>query len=198
VDTIVKQRLVGALILLALGVVFWPIIFVREPSQVAAVSVAVPPEPPVDLSVLPEPDNLGLRRGGVAQVQELSDADVTMAQLSEEGEMDSLPSSDSVIPIPDPSAASTTLGQPALDDDGLPIAFTLQVATMAKKERAEALRDQLVEKGYKGYLKRLRRDDKVLYRVLVGPRYTREELEPIKLAIDESWRVESLIMRYLP
>lgn len=197
-DTIVKQRLVGALILLALGVVFWPIIFVREPSQVAAVSVAVPPEPQVDLSMLPEPDNIGLRRGGVAQVQELPDADVIMDQLRDEGEIDSLPSSDSVISIPDPSAASTTLGQPALDDDGLPIAFTLQVATMAQKARAEALRDQLLERGYKGYLKRLRRDDKVLYRVLVGPRYTRQELEPIKLAIDESWRVESLIMRYLP
>ena len=69
---------------------------------------------------------------------------------------------------------------------------------MASRERAEILRDELVAAGYKGYLKRLRRDERVLYRVLVGPRYARDELTPVKSAVDERWGVDSLVMRYLP
>ncbi|EED33119.1 hypothetical protein NOR53_896 [gamma proteobacterium NOR5-3] len=69
---------------------------------------------------------------------------------------------------------------------------------MGDKARAESLRDELVSAGYKGYVKRMRRDDRVLYRVLVGPRYSRDELLPVKNAVDKTWRVDSLIIRYLP
>jgi DedD protein len=199
VDSIVKQRLVGALILLALGVVFWPIIFVPESRQPTAVSVAVPQEPPVDLSPVPEPDNLGLRSGGEAQVQGLADEDAALPpSLSGDDAPPALPAQSEIEPVPELADAGAELAAPALDEDGLPVAFTLQVATMGDRERAERLRDELVGAGYKGYVKRLRRDDRVLYRVLVGPRYTRDELLPVKAAIDEAWQVESLIMRYFP
>ncbi len=69
---------------------------------------------------------------------------------------------------------------------------------MTVRERAEALRDELVAAGYKGYLKRLRRDDKTLYRVLVGPKFQRDDLVAVKTAVDQAWRVDSLIIRYLP
>jgi DedD protein len=94
--------------------------------------------------------------------------------------------------------ARERLTEPAVDEDGLPIAFSLQVATMADRERAELLRDELIAAGYKGYLKRLSRDDRTLYRVLVGPKFQRDELVPVKAAVDETWRVDSLIIRYLP
>jgi DedD protein len=199
VDNIVKQRLVGALILLALGVVFWPIIFVPDSRREAPVTVTVPEAPPVDLSPLPEPDNLGLENAGPAAAEALPDVDVPASELLEGDEpLPALPARDADDLAPSLESAGSQLEQPALDEDGLPVAFTLQVATMAGRERAEALRDELVAAGYKGYLKRLRRNDRVLWRVLVGPKYTREELEPVKEAIDENWRVESLIMRYLP
>ena len=69
---------------------------------------------------------------------------------------------------------------------------------MADEERAEKLVQELVDAGYKGYIKRLRRSDRTLYRVLVGPKFARSELDPVKVAIDKRWRVESMIIRYLP
>jgi len=197
VDSIVKQRLVGALILLALGVVFWPIIFVPESQQDSPVVVEVPPPPLVDLSPLPEPDNIGLRRGGQAEVQKGASADVAIPEPDPTAEATPAPLPEKATVIAE-TPVTAPLEKPALDDDGLPIAFTLQVATMADRPRAEALRDELIRAGYKGYVKRLRRDDRVLYRVLVGPRYSRDELAPIKVAVDENWQVDSLIMRYLP
>lgn len=200
-DNLVKQRLVGALILVALGVVFWPIIFVARDGDTRELRVAVPEAPPVDLSPLPTPDSAALRRAPQAQ-----------AQGAEPGPAPELFDSDPHIPEPLPALparadtqppvglepARETLQAPAIDADGLPIAYALQVATIGQRERAETLRDELLKAGYKGYLQRLRRDDRTLYRVLVGPRYQRDDLAPVKEAVDRTWRVESLIIRYLP
>ena len=109
-----------------------------------------------------------------------------------------LPASADTQPPASLEPAHETLQAPAIDADGLPIAYALQVATMGQRERAETLRDELLKAGYKGYLQRLRRDDRTLYRVLVGPRYQRDDLAPVKEAVDRTWRVESLIIRYLP
>lgn len=206
-DNLVKQRLVGALILVALGVVFWPIIFVARDGDTRELRVAVPAAPPVDLSPLPAPDSAALRRAPLAQAQAQA-----QAQAAEQGPAPELFDSDAQVPEPLPALparadtpppaslepAPETLQAPAIDADGLPIAYALQVATMGQRERAETLRDELLKAGYKGYLQRLRRDDRTLYRVLVGPRYQRDDLAPVKEAVDRTWRVESLIIRYLP
>ena len=210
-DNLVKQRLVGALILVALAVVFWPIIFVPETDERSDVRVAIPPAPPVDRTPLPEPDNAGLRQSPEALASSERFADVEFPGADEDGEETgeegsesepvepaALPQRDDVIKTPSLDEARDTLESPELDADGLPIAFSLQVATMANKARAETLRDELVAAGYKGYLKSLRRDDRTLYRVLVGPKYSRDQLEPIKNSVDSTWRVESMIIRYLP
>lgn len=202
-DNLVKQRLVGALILVALGVVFWPIIFVARDGDTRELRVAVPEAPPVDLSPLPAPDSAALRRAPLAQAQ---------AQGAEQGPAPEPLDSDPPLPAPLPALparadtqapasleqARETLQAPAIDADGLPIAYALQVATIGERERAETLRDELLKAGYKGYLQRLRRDERTLYRVLVGPRYQRDDLAPVKEAVDRTWRVESLIIRYLP
>lgn len=222
-DSLVKQRLVGALILVALAVVFWPIIFVQDEERSESIIVAVPPAPPVDRAPLPEPDTAGLRTLGDAAAQGVEPPDVALpaelaAKSSDPTASENDPDSNSTtsedggmstvtpaLPIRDATALEKSLDEvredlkkPELDEDGLPIAFSLQVATMTDQKRAVSLRDELVAAGYKGYLKRLRRDDKVLYRVLVGPKFQRDDLLPVKAAVDEAWRVESLIIRYLP
>lgn len=195
-DNLVKQRLVGALILVALAVVFWPIIFVPNVEETSDVVVEVPAAPPIDRAPLPEPDNAGLRQGSQAAAQSEFSADVEPP--AEDEELEELPDRNTVLPTPELEEARETLRAPAMDADGLPIAFSLQVATMGDKAGAERLRDELVAAGYKGYLKRFRRDDKTLYRVLVGPKYNREDLVTIKGVVDDKWRVESMIIRYLP
>lgn len=44
-NDILKQRLVGALVLIALGVVFWPVIFVQSERQPMDRDSQVPPMP---------------------------------------------------------------------------------------------------------------------------------------------------------
>ncbi len=60
-NDILKQRLVGALILLALGVVFWPIIFVEPTEGPGGEGGRIPPQPSVDTRPIEPPDLAGLR-----------------------------------------------------------------------------------------------------------------------------------------
>ena len=78
-DTPLRQRLVGALILVALGVVFWPIIFVQPDQFPALERRPVPPSPRVDNSPLPAPDSAGLRTSPAPAIADIAEnADVDM------------------------------------------------------------------------------------------------------------------------
>ena len=60
-NEVLKQRLVGALILVALGVVFWPIIFVEPEGERSVQERTMPSRPNVDTSPVAVPDVAGLR-----------------------------------------------------------------------------------------------------------------------------------------
>ena len=67
----------------------------------------------------------------------------------------------------------------AFDDDGLPVAWVLQVATVSSVEKARKLRDELIGNGEKAFYEPLRRDNDTLYRVYVGPKFERAQLAPL-------------------
>ena len=57
-NDILKQRLVGALVLIALGVVFWPVIFVQSERPALDRSSQVPPMPGMEKTVIETPQPL--------------------------------------------------------------------------------------------------------------------------------------------
>ena len=205
-EPIVKQRLVGALVLLALGVVFWPIIFVDAPEPEVLPAEPMPPRPAIDTSPLepPEvpreqisaqlpklPDQSDAQRAADAAT-ELTDDPSTTADSSVL--MEGLPEAESLEPLAPREAAPA---QPMLDDEGLGVAWVLQVATVSSEARAEALLERLGDKGYKAFIKPITRGDRSLFRVQVGPKVERARLERIKAVIDPELRVDSAILRYV-
>jgi len=242
VDNILKQRLVGALILLALGIVFWPIIFVAPEEARLREGVMAPPPPAVSREPLPAPSDAGLRgsapREAPAEQPDvaLPDGDAPEGAGAEEagaeeagaedapagqkagaeeagaedapagqkaGAARAEPAADPA-PVPRPSAEDpypTREQAPevaAFDDDGLPVAWVLQVATVSSVEKARRLRDELIDNGDKAFYEPLRRDNGTLYRVYVGPKFERAQLAPIKARVDARYGVESLVSRYVP
>ncbi|MEM1143637.1 MAG: SPOR domain-containing protein [Pseudomonadota bacterium] len=198
-DSQIKQRLVGALILAALATIFWPIIFVGPEVNPPQPVAATPDPPPVDLSPLPEPDDVGLRSTRQSRSERPRPAEAS--EKLEQAFADNppvLPQRDEAVPPESVDEIRETLKKPALDADGLPIAFSLQVAALSSETRAEKLRDDLVEAGYKGYISREKGTNRTLYMVMVGPKFRREELVRVKRVIDDTWSVNSIIVRYLP
>jgi DedD protein len=195
VNDILKQRLVGALILVALGVVFWPIIFVEPGERSSPGRVEIPPPPLIDTSPIDPPGQGDLRASPEAESEGVV-VPVEVTPLSGEPVPDA--NTPAPAPTPEPGTRTAPPEQPALDGSGLPVGWILQVATVSNAAKADELRDTLLASGEKAYVKKLEAGGKVLYRVSIGPNVERAQLERVQPQIDTRFGVKSLIVRYVP
>lgn len=213
-NDVLKQRLVGALILLALGVVFWPIIFVQPGERGDFEELQIPPRPGVDTVPLTPPDTAGLRESPkiADPLPDAHDQALLTLGLESSGDDDpgpgpaadtEAPEATAPEPPPEPQAItpitrSEPPERPALDEDGLPISWMLRVASVSSEERADQLRKELLAMGHEAYVQRVSSGGKTLYRVSVGPKVEKARLEQIQGEIDARFGVKTLLTRYYP
>ena len=213
-NEVLKQRLVGALILVALGVVFWPIIFVEPGQQGGAEEARIPPRPQVDTSPVETPGMAGLRPSpDLVKEQPVPDRPLlTLAPESPQPQAGK-PASSNKPDEPVKTAARAEKPKPAaparktrseppvkpvVDDQGIPVVWILRVASVSSSTRADELRKRLLAMGHKAYVKKIRSGAKTLYRVYVGPKAEKAKLEKIQREIDAEFSVTTLITRYYP
>lgn len=210
-NEILKQRLVGALILIALGVVFWPVIFVEPIDKPLGEAAQVPVRPTIDTTPIERPGKEGLRSSPPLQASEAveaktqSEAEPDTAVIENQVEKAPVPQKPSVQskPVPPPIKKKPTTrteapAKPAIDADGVPIGWILQVASVSSSAKAEELRSGLVDMGYKAYVKKIKRENSVLLRVYVGPKFERARLEAMQPNVDAQFKVKSMVRRYIP
>ncbi|MCB1675970.1 MAG: SPOR domain-containing protein, partial [Halioglobus sp.] len=85
-----------------------------------------------------------------------------------------------------------------IDSDGVPVAWILRVASVSSADKAQQLRERLLQLDQKAYVQRIDRNGKPLYRVYIGPKFERARLEAIQGRIDREFGVSSLVTRYVP
>ena len=208
-DNILKQRLIGALILIALGVVFWPIIFVEPDSAEGLAGARIPTPPTINTTPIEPPDRAGLRAGRELTAQtraseQAIEPDLVSTAEPVVSELDVAVVEKPVAPVvkeaPEPikRTRSEAPVKPAIDSEGVPIAWILQVVSVSVKANAESVRDELISAGHKAYIKPVRRGDKALYRVYIGPKFERAKLESVQPQVDKQFSVKSMIARYVP
>jgi DedD protein len=211
VNDILKQRLVGALILVALGVVFWPIIFVEPGDQAVAEQGRIPPRPEVTTTAIEAPDLAGLRASPELTEPEEPD-EIAPPSPQRTGLAGVLTPAATVEPVEQARAepaektrserASPTRSDPpeklVIDGDGVPVAWILQVVTVSSADKADELRQRLLKMDQKAYVKKVQRGDKALYRVYIGPKFERAQLEAMQSGIDAAFGVKSMVARYIP
>ena len=209
-NEILKQRLVGALILIALGVVFWPIIFVEPGDSASREERRIPARPGVNTEPIAAPQKDKLRQAPQLESrkeqerQELERASTPAPIAAAVAEEKEVVTAEPVKPAPaqtakKPSKTRTKAPvKPTLDSEGVPVAWILQVASVSKPEKADELRKELLKLGHKAYVKKIHRSGNVLLRVYIGPKFERAQLDKIKPGIDTEFGVQSMVVRYLP
>ncbi len=215
-NDILKQRLVGALILVALGVIFWPIIFVDPQPDGSIEDLRIPPRPQVDTTPIAAPDPAGLRpspglEAALPEETEAAEGEDAMpwtAPTAEAGPGVEMAAADGPVPEAEeteptaPPAAGETRDeapeQPELDGQGVPIAWMLQVASVSSQDKAEALRQRLEAMGEKAWVDPVNIAGRTMYRVNVGPKFERARLDALRPQVDAEFGVKSLVRRYLP
>jgi len=92
------------------------------------------------------------------------------------------------------AAASGTYS--ALDGKGLPEAWVLQLASVKNKDNAQELQKKLIASNFPAYIKSATTADGLSYRVLVGPKLSREKAEMMARDIEKKHGIKGIIVRF--
>lgn len=206
-----KQRLIGALVLLALASILWPVVFDAGPTVNMSTRSEIPPAPevmriPINTVTVENPApaaEFGEEENPPAQQElagddeehtdapqvDVTDAERGVAESSEPAASEQASSSDGGSDAP----ADTQTAED-VDKHGIPVAWSVQVASFSRAENAAALVERLKKSGYKAYAK----ERQSTIRVLVGPKLRKESAESLKRELDELLELETLVIRFAP
>ncbi|UFQ96151.1 SPOR domain-containing protein [Pseudomonas wenzhouensis] len=201
-DKGLKQRMVGALVLVALAVIFLPMLLSRE-NEMRRVVVDAPPMPqasaPVEIIVEPaeviEPEVLP---------QEPVPVEESQAQTVEAPEVPESPVQ-TPVPVAPPSQSApakpeqSVVAVPAqpegrLDANNLPISWSVQLASLSSRSGAENLQKTLRSQGYNAYI----RTFDGMNRVFVGPLIERAEAERLRDQLNRQHKLSGFVVRFQP
>jgi DedD protein len=176
-----KQRLVGAVVLVALAVIFIPMLLTGPVErQMTDVPVEIPPPP-----VVSAPDEL-------EQAAPVDTAPLTASTPIEMPRATAVPAPENPTPpliAPDEPAERGPNRTPAEL-----AAWTVQVGSFGDEANAMALRDRLRKKRYSAYVDALTANGKSFYRVRVGPMIQRTEAETAQARLAKEERIKGLVM----
>ncbi len=168
-DDRLKQRMVGALVLIALGVIFIPIVLDESgrKQQLAPIpSIPEEPEAPEPVPLIEEPI-------------------VLQKEVAVE-----LPSKPPESPVPaDPAP-------PAGVDTGDLSAWVVQLGSFGEQANARKLTDTLQKSGFDAFIEPVDTGAEKAYRVRVGPMMTRQKADQIRKRIKNNHKKEGVVMRY--
>lgn len=194
-DRRLKQRMVGALVLLALAAVFLPMLFNRA-DQPRAVRVEAPPMPaaPAPLQIeTPEPD---VPEPALAEAPASAPAVEAAAVAAPEPVAPPPAAVPAASPAVAPPVRSEPVAAPAsrLDGDGLPLSWSVQLVSLSNAARAQELQQRLRQQGHNAYI----RSVDGMQRVFVGPLLDKSEAQRLAQEIGRQQRLSPIVVRFQP
>lgn len=196
----IKQRIIGAIVLVSLGVIFIPLLLNGGLDSKQGISgTNIPPMPQTLKRELADPPKA--KKPPQAKL-------IASKPISNSGSS-SVSSGTISKPVPDvvhkadkirkENKAAAQQYKPVSKPVTTKIhsAYTLQVASFSKKNNAVVLRDKLRKKGFKAYIKLISTTKGKVYRLRVGPYLQFEQISRQKKKIEQQFKVaDTVIVKY--
>lgn len=201
-DKGLKQRVVGALVLLALAVIFLPMLFSREDEmRQVVVEAPVMPKPPAMPSVevqpteVPEPQADDVDAAPQPEVAPTPSAPIASAPAPVQPAQPVAPAPKPAAPVQQAAQASA-VPAPAqrLDASNLPVSWSVQLASLSNRARADELQKSLRSQGYNAYV----RSFDGMNRVFVGPVVERAEADRLRDQLGKQQKLNGFVVRFQP
>jgi len=210
-DKAYKQRMVGALVLVALAVIFLPMLFSRQDEQrqvtvEAPAAPQAPAVPQVQLEPVAVPEPQTLPQEPVPSDDEVAEQSVPAMPIAPAPAP--APVAKPVAPAPAPAAKPTTAPaqpiaaaptkpdttQSRVDANGLSVSWSVQLASLSSRASAESLQKTLRSQGYNAYIRSA--DGK--NRVFVGPLIERAEADRLRDLLSRQQNLKGFVVRFQP
>jgi len=168
-----QQRIIGALVLGALGLVILPIVFdFADPLKID-------------------------RQSRLPAAPEIEPIEVVRAQ-SPEGDV-KLGAIDSLFNIAESKpSVDVSEGFYGLNANDLPRAWVLQAGSFEARDKAEGLMQSLRKSGFKAFVKTAIVGNATFYRVYVGPKADKRRAIAEKAKIDSNFATDAIVLQYVP
>ncbi|MGY2202547.1 SPOR domain-containing protein [Pseudomonas gingeri] len=220
-DKAYKQRMVGALVLVALAVIFLPMLFSRQDEQrqvrvdpPAAPQAPAVPQVQVEPVAVPEPQSLPQEpvpeEEDEVAAKPVPAPSMPIAPAPTAKPAASVVATKPVAPAPAPKPAAAPAQTPAqavavapakldttqnrVDPNGLPISWSVQLASLSSRESAESLQKNLRSQGYNAYI----RSSDGKNRVFVGPLIERAEADRLRDLLGRQQKLNGFVVRFQP
>jgi len=170
-----KQRIIGALVLVALAAIFFPLLLNISEERQIDTQTRIPPRPDIQTVEIAEP----VRPENIEPAPLPADMFQFGVDKPEQGE---------------PLAAEKS----GLNAEGVPRAWLVQVGGFRERKKADAIVNDLKADGYKAFMRAGPSTAGQLYRVFVGPKIEKQRALNQKAAIDKKYQVNSIVVRFEP
>ena len=200
----VKQRVVGAIVLVSLAVIFIPMLLPGKGSISTSIHGSnVPPAPdyrfPPPKEAPPAPQ---LEEAPPVPVN--GDTATSAAQKSGDAKpVEQKPAPAKIIAKTEPKAEPKTHIAPKAEADpvktppsGEVTAWIVQVGSFSDNDNAQALRDKLRKMGYASFVEAVKGEQGMVYRVRVGPELTRKSAEKLSVRLKKDANLTGLVQSY--
>jgi DedD protein len=205
-----KERLIGAAVLVMLAVIFIPMLLDNSTQKETEIT---------ETNIPPRPDTRFSSRIKPVTDPSISRPEIAPAKASETGITEALqgsvpdvqPESKVVSGSPAPPAAvppvtpasqqpdeelpKTIAEQPKTGNGGLN-AWVVQIGSFTSEVNAKSLHDQARSLGFTSFVEPLQQEGAMAYRVRVGPELTRSEAVTLAARLKNSLHVEGIVMQY--
>ncbi|MEN5313427.1 SPOR domain-containing protein [Pseudomonas koreensis] len=212
-DKAYKQRMVGALVLVALAVIFLPMLFSRQDEQrqvtvEAPAAPQAPAVPQVQLESVAVPEPQSLPQEPVPSDDEVAEQSTPSMPIAPAPAPTPALVAKPVAPAPAPvtkptvapaqpiaaAPAKPDTTQSRVDANGLSVSWSVQLASLSSRESAQSLQKTLRSQGYNAYIRSA--DGK--NRVFVGPLIERAEADRLRDVLSRQQNLKGFVVRFQP
>ncbi len=195
-----KERLVGASVLMVVAVIFIPMIL-DGPIDSDSIEKTNIPQRPNQLEqskLVPITDNIKTRVSIEAQQVKADTATATVAVASddavsvnpENSEVNELKTSEPAQELDEKKAETSREKNVGLS------AWVVQLGSFSTKLNADKLNLQLRKAGFPAFVEPQKKDDALVYRVRVGPELLRADADKLLKAIKSKMDLDGIVLRY--
>ncbi len=201
-DDGLKQRLIGAVVLLAIAIIFLPALFDRETITPVDRVSQIPPAPEIEI----EPISVA-QPPVVASPAPEPEAMFIPDETKPERPTPETPASEPPVPepstpklsTPKPSAPKPSAPEPpSLNKNSVPKGWSLQVVSYTEEAKAQAFRDRLIQDGYRASYRKTRTSKGARFRVYIGPKLDKAAMLKIKSQVEKKYKLKAILLDITP
>lgn len=200
-----KHRLVGTAVLVALGIIIWPVLFDTTPVREISQRSKIPDAPPVERFAIDEPEAPQLppqpdytaERAASAVAGETPVPDATSSTTPVAQPPEPQPPKPQARPV-QPQKQATEPAPALLDQHGLPVQWAVQLGVFGKLENAQEIKRRAEKSGYHAILQTVSNGGVTQYRVYVDPKLDKQAAQKLAAEVEKNLALKGFVTRYYP